>query len=106
MLRRIGNTILGSLWKADFPARYGDEEIAIILPETTSTQATQKADTLREDLAHCFQEAGPPITVSIEVSSIVASDLLASANDLVYIADIALYKAKCGGKNKVVSACC
>lgn len=103
VLRRIGKTMLDSLRKTDFPARYGGEEIAVILTETPLMQATEKANKLCEDLHYCFEQAGPSITVSIGVACIVESDLQTTANELVHKADMALYKAKCKGKNRVVS---
>lgn len=103
VLRRMGNAILDSLRKTDLPARYGGEEIAVILPATPLIQATEKANTLCEDLSRCFKEAGPPITVSIGVACIAESDLMTTAHELIHRADIALYKAKCDGKNRVVS---
>jgi diguanylate cyclase (GGDEF)-like protein len=101
VLRRIGKTVLNGIRKADFPARYGGEEIAIILPETSIGQATVKADRLREDVRLCFAKSNPTITVSIGVSCIAQPDAT-TASELVRQADKALYEAKRSGKDKVV----
>lgn len=103
VLRRIGKAILDSLRKTDFPARYGGEEFAVILPETPLIQAIEKANKLCEDVYHRFERAGPSITVSIGVACIEESDLITTANELVQKADMALYKAKCNGKNRTAS---
>jgi diguanylate cyclase (GGDEF)-like protein len=103
VLRRIGKTILNGIRKADFPARYGGEEIAIIFPKTSIGQATDMANRLREDLRKCSPENGPTITVSIGVSSI-REPAVTTAVELVRQADKALYEAKRVGKNKVVVA--
>jgi diguanylate cyclase (GGDEF)-like protein len=50
VLRGIGEIILKSIRKADFPARYGGEEVAIIFPETPIDQAVVMAERLREDV--------------------------------------------------------
>lgn len=103
VLRRIGKAVLDSFRNTDFPARYGGEELAVILPETPLSQAVEKACKLCEDVYHCFEQAPPSVTVSIGVACIAESDLITTANELIYKADMALYKAKCDGKNKVSS---
>ena len=100
VLLRIGEMVLNSIRKADFPARYGGEEIAIIFPETSIVQATVMADRLREDVRRCFAVGEPTITVSIGVSSIHVPDTT-TASELVRQADKALYDAKAQGRNKV-----
>jgi diguanylate cyclase (GGDEF)-like protein len=101
VLLRIGEMVLNSIRKADFPARYGGEEIAIIFPETSIVQATVMADRLREDVRRCFAVGEPTITVSIGVSCIHVPDTT-TASELVRQADKALYEAKRTGKDKVV----
>jgi diguanylate cyclase (GGDEF)-like protein len=101
VLLRIGEMVLNSIRKADSPARYGGEEIAIIFPETSIIQATVMADRLREDVRQRFAASGPTITVSIGVSCIHEPDTT-TASELVRQADKALYEAKRTGKDKVV----
>jgi diguanylate cyclase (GGDEF)-like protein len=101
VLLRIGEMILNDIRKADFPARYGGEEIAIIFPETSVVQATVMADRLREDVRRCFAVGEPTITVSIGVSCIHEPGTT-TASELVRQADKALYEAKRTGKDKVV----
>jgi diguanylate cyclase (GGDEF)-like protein len=103
VLRVIGKTILDNLRKTDFPARYGGEEIAVILPQTSLLQAIEKATTLCDAVRHCSVQGCPSITVSIGVACILEPELLTDANQLVRQADKALYIAKCNGKNKVAS---
>lgn len=100
VLRRIGKMILNGIRKADLPARYGGEEIAIIFPETSIDQATVMAKRLREGVRRSFAESGPAITVSIGLSFIHEPNVT-TATELVRQADKALYKAKRNGKNKV-----
>lgn len=100
VLRRIGKVILKSIREFDFPARYGGEEIAIILPGTPIDQGLLMAERLRGDVQKSFAESGPPITMSIGVSFLRDPDI-AKAGELVWQADNALYLAKRGGKNKV-----
>jgi diguanylate cyclase (GGDEF)-like protein len=101
VLRGIGKLILKSIRKADFPARYGGEEVAIIFPETPIDQAVVMAERLREDVHRYFAERGPGVTVSIGVACIHDPDIT-TALALVRQADKALYRAKGAGKDRVV----
>lgn len=100
VLRGIGRILLEGIRKADFPARYGGEEIAIIFPETAINQAAVKAERLRADVCRYFADTGPSITVSIGVSCIHEPDTT-TATELVRQADKALYEVKRTGKNRV-----
>ena len=100
VLRGIGRILLESIREADFPARYGGEEIAIIFPETAIDQAAVMAERLRGEVCRYFADTGLGITVSIGVSCIHELDTT-TATELVRQADKALYKVKRTGKNGV-----
>jgi diguanylate cyclase (GGDEF)-like protein len=100
ILRRVGKLFLDSLRGADLPARYGGEEISVILPETTIKEAVALAERIRAKVYEQFNEMDPPLTVSIGVSCIRRPEIK-SALQLIYSADKALYTAKKKGKNKV-----
>jgi diguanylate cyclase (GGDEF)-like protein/putative nucleotidyltransferase with HDIG domain len=91
----------------DVPARFGGEEFSILLPETTPEQALEIAERIRRALAErrfAVETSSEPIqaTVSIGVSSFPADG--ASANELIHQADIAVYRAKLQGRNRVLTA--
>lgn len=92
---------------ADLVTRYGGEEFAVILPETSLEGALEVAEECRahlERLAMAHSEAaGGIVTVSIGVATIVpnAAD---SIDNLIARADKALYSAKTAGRNRVHSA--
>jgi diguanylate cyclase (GGDEF)-like protein len=100
-LRRIGKMILNGVRSADFPARYGGEEIAIIFPETAIDQAALMADRLRGDLRRYFEASPPAITVSIGVSTLRKPDVETELQ-LIWQADKAMYEAKRAGRDRVV----
>jgi diguanylate cyclase (GGDEF)-like protein len=100
ILRRIGRLFLNGIREADFPARYGGEEIAVILPETPIKQAVVLAERLRKNVCRHFTKEEHLLTVSIGVSCIHKPDIT-TALGLVHNADKALYAAKGSGKNKV-----
>jgi diguanylate cyclase (GGDEF)-like protein/PAS domain S-box-containing protein len=107
-LQRVANTLKKALNRPnDFTARFGGEEFAIILPNTSKEGALQVSDLLR-NMIHDLQiphlsskliDDGI-LTVSIGLASFIPSTLL-SANILIEHADKALYKAKMHGRNRV-----
>lgn len=100
VLRRMGKLFLNSIREADFPARYGGEEISVILPETPINQAVALAEKVRKKVYRHFTEEGPFLTVSVGVSCIHKPGIT-TALQLVRNADKALYATKRSGKNKV-----
>jgi diguanylate cyclase (GGDEF)-like protein len=82
------------------PARYGGEELALILPGTGPTEGVEVAERIRAAIASA---PGPvPVTASLGVAWCPGSG--ASPHELLAAADAALYEAKRGGRNRVVPA--
>jgi diguanylate cyclase (GGDEF)-like protein len=91
----------------DEPARYGGEELALVLPETDSEGAALLAERMREAVEGLRVSAASgngklSITASFGVASIPAS--AGDKASLIAAADAALYRAKRGGKNRVERA--
>jgi diguanylate cyclase (GGDEF)-like protein len=90
----------------DIAARYGGEEIVLILPDTDAADAAAIARLLRHaiemlKIPHAMSEHGV-VTASIGVATIIADD--GSATSLIKHADAALYRAKHQGRNRVETA--
>jgi diguanylate cyclase (GGDEF)-like protein/PAS domain S-box-containing protein len=91
--------------ESDLLGRLGGEEFAIVLPETSLLQAHALAERLREATAAIvvsLPEKEIRLTVSIGLSELSASD--ASISPMMRRADIALYRAKAEGRNRVYSS--
>ncbi|MYM36907.1 diguanylate cyclase [Duganella sp. FT94W] len=94
---------------ADLAARYGGEEFSIILPDTPLTGAMIVAESCRRHLEQlAIENPGAnttlsSVTMSIGVASVVPSPA-STIEALIQQADRALYAAKHGGRNRVVSA--
>ncbi len=99
-LKLVGNIIRETLRGADVAARFGGEEFAVLLPQTTDKEAWTIAERIRSNIEQTrFPER--PVTISIGISSCSAE--LCRDADLVSAADQALYRAKRSGRNRVLA---
>lgn len=100
-LRRISEVLKESCREHDIICRYGGEEFSIILPFTNRDETYNIAEKLRKNLAE-KEILKKMFTVSIGLASFPQDGL--DKDTLVKKADVALYKAKREGKNRVVLA--
>ncbi len=87
--------------KIDYCARLGGEEFGVLLPEATRETALAVAERLRSALDRSTQAEGAAYTVSIGLAMLEEGE---NFSDLMNRADAALYAAKEGGRNRVVTA--
>src|SRR3989338_6700105 len=102
VLRAIGQTFIADVRKSDFAARYGGEEMALLLPAPPLSGALLKAERLRKavekiKISHQDQMLG--VTASFGVTEWSRTDQ--SPVDFIRRADQALYRAKENGRNRV-----
>jgi diguanylate cyclase (GGDEF)-like protein len=99
VLIRVAALLSESVRDTDFVARYGGEEFVLILPHTDVEGARTVAERCRTAIV---QAAWPcrPVTASFGVSTL--HDGIASASELIALADQALYAAKGAGRNRVM----
>ena len=111
VLRQMARLLTHKLRAIDKAARYGGEELLVVLPETELAEAQQVAERFRTAVEeHRFvvdpKDDEPPISLRMTASVGVAA-LPESADTLerlVEVADRALYDAKRGGRNRVGAA--
>lgn len=105
VLQSVAKSVMDALRPSDILARWGGEEFVALLSETAQSEAVQVAFRLRD----AVQGARAPwpntgvdtqVTVSIGVACSVNS--ARSLDELVSLADVAMYAAKRQGKNTVV----
>lgn len=97
-LKIVASVLQDILRGADVAARYGGEEFAILLPQTTSTEAAAIAERLRQRIEHT-EFPKRKVTVSIGIAS--CSSEVDTPDDIIGAADHALYEAKNHGRNNV-----
>ena len=103
VLRRTSSMFTQHLRKSDIVCRYGGDEFAVLLPETTSEVAESVAEKLRRLCeVHDFTGVPRPVTLSIGVASLPANGR--NRDQLIKSADQALYSAKQSGRNRVMSS--
>ncbi len=103
ILRELSLVIKNSMRQPDIMGRYGGEEFAILLTDTKVEGALTFAEKIRSKIAHhefFFDNTSIPVTISLGVAQLDAS--MAKPEDLIEKADVNLYKAKQGGRNRVV----
>jgi diguanylate cyclase (GGDEF)-like protein len=108
-LRRVARTIQGSLRRqGEFAARYGGEEIAVLLPGCDGPRAAALAETMLHAVrGMAVRQAGhldDVVTFSAGVATYVPGRDPEDAQALVEMADTALYAAKAAGRNRVSTA--
>jgi diguanylate cyclase len=103
-LRTFAISIFANIRTIDKLGRYGGEEFLLILPDTAKDQAIRTLDRLRSIVSELDWTAISEnfnLTMSAGICSVRQAD---SAEDILARADIALYRAKDVGRNRVVAA--
>jgi diguanylate cyclase len=106
VLRLMARVLRERVREIDLPARYGGEELIVVLPGADLAAGTAVAERIRRSIAECHitrrstGEALPGITISIGVAQFQGGESMA---DLIDRCDRALYLAKKTGRNRVVS---
>ena len=104
VLRETARRLAGNLRTVDMVARFGGEEFAIVMPDTTPEIALLAAERLRARIGDTpftvSSDAAKEITVTTSIGLAVASRH-PDATDLLKRADYALYAAKRAGRDTV-----
>ena len=103
----IGRIIRETIREYDIAGRFGGEEFSIVLPEVSLAEARAFAERLRQAIEEAdFEVKTSPTPLHATMSLGVAcypQDAI-SPTDLIHEADVAVYRAKLSGRNRVVCA--
>ncbi|HMK85993.1 MAG TPA: DUF484 family protein [Steroidobacteraceae bacterium] len=108
-LKEIAQRVEVQIRSMDTAARFGGDELAILLPDSSGGEAAKLAERIREAIAavpfKLTAQIERTLTVSIGVAALSPArhetDLKAVADRLLADADAALYRAKALGRNRV-----
>lgn len=104
VLKGLGKLIRSAARAQDLPARYGGEELALILPGTPKSTGAAIAETIRKAISVrpiMFDKVTIPVTISIGVATVEPGCPFREPSHLMKAADMAVYAAKHGGRNCV-----
>jgi diguanylate cyclase (GGDEF)-like protein len=107
VLREVARVLRETSREIDHPARYGGEELAVVVPGTDLDGTFNFAERMRErigDLRIPRMDGSGPITITTSCGVAAVPPVAADEGLLVAAADAALYEAKRSGKNKSVRA--
>lgn len=102
ILKEIGNIIQKAIREVDTVSRWGGEEFAVLVPNTSRENAIQPATRILTGVSrHAFADiGGKRITVSIGIADIT-DPAITDEEKLVHAADLAMYEAKRKGRNRI-----
>jgi diguanylate cyclase (GGDEF)-like protein len=105
-LRQLGQVLAQCVRQVDTVARYGGDEFTIVLTDTDFEVACRIAERIRDTVAQASFDGGPSgalrLTVSVGVGAYPRHGR--SREDLLDVADKAMYRAKSLGRNRVCTA--
>lgn len=98
-LVEIGRLLRGLIRQEDTAARLGGDEFAILLVGGDGTEARRVAERIRAEIERAMAAKGWPITASI--GAVTFEDAPRNETTALAVADIYLFAAKTGGRNRV-----
>src|SRR5205823_2636740 len=107
VLRGIARVFRQELRHYDVPSRFGGEEFSILLPETDPEEAMEIAERVRRAVAaqrFDVETSNEPIKATISMGIASFPRDAQEVNELVHHADLAVYRAKLQGRNRVLDA--
>jgi diguanylate cyclase (GGDEF)-like protein len=99
VLKRVAQNLRDGLRVGDVVARWGGEEFCVLLPRIGLAEAHALAERISIQIA---ADGNPRVTISVGVAEVHAPS--EGPDEVIRRADAALYRAKQGGRNRVVTA--
>ncbi|MBN1354974.1 diguanylate cyclase [bacterium] len=107
VLRRIAGKMNEILRDSDTLARFGGEEFTILLPETDQRTAVEVAMRIRHEIQNLRIQIASHVKIGTEISGGISTRMagqgMENPDELVRQADLALYRAKAAGRNRIIA---
>jgi diguanylate cyclase (GGDEF)-like protein len=104
VIRAVGQAIASAVREDDVPARFGGEEFAVLLRNPTPDMAVEVGERVREAVGRLDLRMHGVRSVTVSVGVAVGGPPNQPISELIDQADAALYRAKRGGRDRVVAA--
>ncbi len=107
VLKRVAQALRKQVGGADYVARYGGEEMLVMLPEASLEQAVQVGESMRRSVQEIVmvrrstKQRLPQVTISLGVGEYLPGE---GKTALIERTDAAMYRAKQAGRNLVMTA--
>lgn len=102
VLRDVAQLIKAACRNADVVARYGGEELSVILPSTSRNEAMTIAERIRQTIEqHKVDHQGEKLSVTVSMGLAMFDPSNHDKNELIRLADLALYRSKGAGRNRL-----
>jgi diguanylate cyclase (GGDEF)-like protein/PAS domain S-box-containing protein len=104
VLAQLGTFFKARIRGADIACRYGGEEFVFFLPESSAENTFKRADQMREEAKNLEVHHGGELLATVTLSMGISTypDQGSNAEDLLRVADAALYRAKQEGRDRVI----
>jgi diguanylate cyclase (GGDEF)-like protein len=104
VLTGVADVLKRSMREYEVVARFGGEEFAILLPETTLNDAYAKADNIRktiEETAFALRTSNESVRATMSFGVACREQRTQTSDEIIHHADAALYQSKICGRNRV-----
>ena len=102
---RVADVFRSSLRADDIAARFGGEEFVVLLPETDFEDALALAERIRQTVGRqrvSVGEIGETLSATVSIGIAMCPRDGSDMSSLIHSADLAVYRAKIQGRNRVV----
>ncbi len=104
VLREFAGRLRRNIRGIDLACRFGGEEFVVLMPDTDYRQAEMVAERVRQSISERYFEvpSGRPLSITVSVGVSLNESALDTPETMIKRADVALYRAKRQGRNRVV----
>jgi diguanylate cyclase (GGDEF)-like protein len=104
VLRRVAEIVKAEIRPSDLAGRYGGEEFSVLMPRCGAVEAREIGEKVRRAVESRAAEGMPDgVKVTVSIGAAACPDEIGDMQKAIEEADRALYAAKHGGRNRVVS---